>query len=112
MSATLTPIDVAAASAAHDASAPQAHAAGAPGIPYRSMATLLGAALDQAHLITPPLTRALALDSRIGADPHLRRAQRLLARLNEELSAELEALHAHTQTPVEHARGTAEPTRC
>ena len=112
MIATRTPIDDTAASAAHDASVPQARADHAPGIPYRSMATLLGAALDQAQLITPPLTRALALDARIGADPHLRRAQQLLARLNRELAAELDALNAHTahtHAPVTDARVTNGP---
>jgi hypothetical protein len=60
-----------------------------PGIPYRAMATLFRDALDQAQLITLPLLRALALDERIGADPHLRRAQRLLRQLQDELDAEL-----------------------
>jgi hypothetical protein len=75
------------------------------------MATLLGAALDQAHLIAPPLTRALALDPRIGADPHLRRARHLLARLDEELSAELDALYAHTRAPAPSMQGTSGPSR-
>jgi hypothetical protein len=108
--ATLTPIDDAPASAAHDADTPQERADETPGIPYRSMATLLGAALDQAQLIAPPLTRALALDSRIGADPHLRRAQQLLARLNAELAAELDALSAHTHAPVAGMSGTTRPS--
>jgi hypothetical protein len=75
------------------------------------MATLLGAALDQAQLIAPPLTRALELDARIGADPHLRRAQQLLARLNIELAAELNALYAHTRAPAPDAQGTGGPLR-
>jgi hypothetical protein len=118
-SATLIPIhdlssDDTSRDTIHDASAAQAHAEERPGIPYRSMTTLLGAALDQAKLIAPPLTRALELDERIGADPHLRRAQRLLAQLNEELIAELDALFAHTQAPkattAADARGTARPS--
>jgi len=108
---TRAPIHVAPASAAHDASVPQARADTSLGIPYRSMATLLSAALDQARLITPPLTRALDLDARIGADPHLRRAQQLLARLNSELAAELDALTAHTQAPVDDALATSESAR-
>jgi hypothetical protein len=99
-SLTLTPLDDAPASAAHDADTSRTRADVPPGIPYRSMSTLLGAALDQAQLIASPLTRALALDSRIGADPHLRRAQQLLAQLNVELEAELDALSAHTHAPA------------
>jgi len=96
---TRTPIDDTAASGADDATTTEGRAEVPPGIPYRSMATLLEAALDQAQLIAPPLSRALALDARIGADPHLRRAQQLLARLNAELAAELDALCAHTHLP-------------
>jgi hypothetical protein len=80
-----------------------------PGIPYRAMATLVGRALEQAQLITSPLARAVALDGRIAADPHLRRATRLLAQLHGELSAELDALHAHTQTPAMSATLTGMP---
>jgi len=85
----------------------QASADDRPPIPYRSMVTLVGAALEQAHLITPPLARALTLDDRIGADPHLRRVQRLLTQLNAELNAELQALRANVHSPV---MGAAEAT--
>jgi len=52
-------------------------------------------------LIAPPIIRALALDNRIGADPHLRRAQRLLRELQAELDAELDVVctSAHIPTP-------------
>jgi hypothetical protein len=92
----------------HATSAPATVQAGAddrPPIPYRAMVTLLGAALEQAQLITPPLARALTLDERIGADPHLRRIQRLLANLNIELRAELTALEAHAHPPAMGATG-------
>jgi hypothetical protein len=79
----------------HVVSATHARADDRPGIPYRSMATLLREALDQAQLVTLPLARALTLDKRIGADLHWRRAERLQQRLIDEPQAELDALSIH-----------------
>jgi hypothetical protein len=96
--------------ATHDPATVEPGADDRPPIPYRAMVTLLGDALEQAQLITPPLARALTLDDRIGADPRLRRVQRLLTQLNAELNAELQALRANVHGPVMGAAEASDAT--